>query len=711
MASRISRRDFLRVAVVAGAAGGGLLVGCTVAPSPAPTAAPTSAPQPTAAPQPTSAPAIDLPRGSLEPGVWLRVDPDETVTVTVHRSEMGQGVQTSLAMLVAEDLGADWSKIRVAQADADGRYGNQLTGGSTSVEQSYVLLRKAGMAARMMLTAAAAAALGVDAGELTAAGGAVTHAASGRSLSYGQLAGAAAALPVPEARELKLPPPGAFQIIGTPRPRLDAPAKVDGSAVYGIDVRLPGMRYAVIARSPDIGGTVASYDEAAALAVPGVLAVLPIEGAIAVVAEHSWAAIRGRDALKAEWAPGERAGVDSAAVFAGLAAAAEGPLARVIGGAPAEGAAQTVEATYELPYQAHSPLEPTNCTADVRADRAAIWAPTQDPQTARLIASGAAGLPSDAVTLHVTLLGGGFGRRLRTDDVAEATAISKAIGAPVQLLYTREDELRHSFYRPASHHRLRAELGADGAVLSWRHGFASHWSAGDVRFGTRPPYRLPSRAEGAITPGPLRVGPWRGVDLSQNVFVIEAFFDEVAEAAGRDPLELRRELIEDERLRAVLDAAAERAGWAEPLPAGRGRGVAVCAYNSTLVAQIAEVTVAGGRVTVDRVVCAVDCGLPVNPSGVEAQVESAVAWSLTATLKGAITIAGGAVEQANFDGYPLLRHDEMPQVEVVIVSSGVVPYGMGEPPVPALPAAVLNAIFAASGRRLRRLPVRPADLA
>jgi isoquinoline 1-oxidoreductase beta subunit len=382
-----------------------------------------------------------------------------------------------------------------------------------------------------------------------------------------------------------------------------------------------------------------------------------------------------------------------------------------MGGAPAEGAAQTIDAIYDLPYQAHSPLEPTNCTADVRADRAEIWAPTQDPQTARLMASGAAGLPTDAITLHVTLLGGGFGRRLRPDEVAEAVAISKAAGAPVQLLYTREDELRHSFYRPASHHRMRAEIGADGAVLSWRHAFASHWSSGDVRFGTRPPYRLSSRAEGTITPGPLRVGPWRGVDLSQNVFVIEAFFDEVAAAAGRDPLELRRALIEDERLRAVLDAAAERAGWGEPLPAGRGRGVAVCLYNGTRVAQIAEVTVADGQATVDRVICAVDCGLPVSPSGVEAQMESAVAWSLTATLKGAITVAGGAVEQANFDSYPLLRHDEMPLVEVVIVPSGEAPYGLGEPPVPALPAAVLNAIFAASGRRLRRLPVRPEDLA
>lgn len=708
----LSRRLVLKVGISACA---GLLVGCVPAPPPAAIKPAPTQPVDTGATAPTAVPTADpaagLPEGSLAAGVWVRVDPDDSITVYAHKAEMGQGVHTAFAMLVAEELDVAVGAVRVQAADADSVYGNQLTGGSTSLEEAFVPLRRAAGTARHLLVAAAAEALGMDAASLRTEAGAVV-APDGRRIAFGRLAGAAAALEPPAPSAVTLKPREELRLIGVPTPRVDAPAKVDGSAVYGMDVRLPGMLYAVLAHPPTFGATLAAVDDTAALAVPGVRAVLRLEQAVAVVAQTTWAALQGRTALAVEWAPGPDAGLESAAIFAALEAGLAGPLARVDGGAAPDGVATMVEATYQLPFRAHAPMEPTSYTAVVDGGRAEIWAPTQDPQTARLLAAGALGLAADDVTLHVTFLGGGFGRRLRHDGVVEAALLAREIGAPLKLVYSREDELRHSFYHPASMHRLRAELDADGMPLSWRHALAAGFTAGGFTLGKEPPYRIRARrTEGALVATAVPQGLWRGVDHVQMVFATECFIDEIAAAAGRDPVELRRELIDDERLLAVLELAAERSGWGAALPMGRGRGVAVCAYNQTRVAQVAEVSVDGtGAVRVERIVVALDCGLPINPLGIAAQVEGAVAFALCTVLKGAVTIAGGAVEQRNFDSMPLLRIDEMPVVDLHLIAGGPTPFGVGEPPVPPVAPAVLNAIFAATGKRLRRLPVTPAEL-
>ncbi|GAB4440672.1 MAG: xanthine dehydrogenase family protein molybdopterin-binding subunit [Chloroflexi bacterium OHK40] len=698
MAPRFSRRLFLKAGL---AAGSSLLVSCTLA------ARPQSGELPLAPPTNEHPPP-----GAFGPSVWLRVDPDEQVTITIAKSEMGQGVHTALAMLLADELDADWAQVRVVQAPADGRYGNQYTVGSTSVEETHTLLRSAGAAARMMLVAATAQVFGVDAPSLRVERGTVSDPASGRRLSYGQLAPTAATLdpPAPEAVQLK--PREALRLVGTPVPRVDAPAKVDGSARFGIDIQLPGMRYAVLARPTSFGARLTGYDEAAALAVPGVRLVLPLDAGVAVVGDTTWAAIKGRAALAPTWEPGPHASLDSATIEAQLEAGLAGPLARVAGDAPA-GTVRRIEATYRLPFRAHSAIEPTSYTADVGAGSATIWAPAQDPQAARLLIAEALGMAPESVGFNVTFLGGAFGRRLKHDGAVEAALISRAAGAPVKLVYTRDDELRHSFYHPASLHHLSAELDSAGLPLSWRHALAAGFTAGDFQIGDRPPYRIPIRlTAGALVESPVPQGWWRGVDFVQMVFATECFIDEIAAASGRDPLELRRALCDDDRLLAVLNLAAERAGWGEPLPSRMGRGVALCLYNQTRVAQVVQVRVdATGTPHVERVTVAVDCGLPINPLGITAQVEGSIAFALTTALKGGVTVAKGRIAEANFDGAQLLRHGEMPPVEVHLIEGGPAPSGMGEPAVPPLAPALLNAIFAATGRRLRSLPIIPAELA
>lgn len=665
---------------------------------------------------------------TFEPNAWLRVDPGGRVTVTVARSEMGQGVQTSLPMLVAEELGVDWKDVRFEQAIPKPAYGDMSTGGSRSIVTSWDPLRKAGAQAREMLIAAAAATWGVDRASCRAEGGAVLHPPSGRRLAYGELVEAAASLPEPE--DPPLTDPKDWKIIGTRVPRLDTAAKVDGSAVFGLDVRVPGMLTAVVARSPVFGGRVASFDPAPARAVPGVKHVEQIASGIAVVADNLWAAWKGRDALKITWNEGALAELESAAIRAQWADLAAKPGAigelRGDGAKGLAGAARSIEAIYEVPYLAHATMEPMNATAHVTAGRCEVWVPTQSATGAQERAAALTGLDPERVIVHTTYLGGGFGRRAEQDFLAEAIEISKAVGAPVQVVWSREDDMRHDFYRPATYNVLRAGFDAGGHLLAWTHHIVGPAILGRVApaairdgiDGTslegawHLPYAI-ENLEVAYTlhdPG-IPVGWWRSVGSSQNAFVTECFLDEVAAAAGRDPLDLRRELLAAApRHRAVLDLAAEKAGWGVSPGSGRGKGLAVHESFGSIVAVCAEVAVAQGAVRVERVVCAVDCGTVVNPDTVEAQMESGILFGLSAALKQEITIEKGRVVQSNFDDYPMLALDEAPAIAVHLAPSGAELGGIGEPGVPPAAPALVNAVFAATGKRVRRLPIRAADL-
>jgi isoquinoline 1-oxidoreductase subunit beta len=651
----------------------------TLAPSaPALTAEPTLAPSaPAVAVAPTLLPAT----ASFTPGVFLRIENNNSVTITVARSEMGQGVRTAFPMIVAEELDADWSLVRVEQAVADDKYGRQNTFGSRIFVSMWDILRQTGATARTMLIAAAAQTWGVDPQGLATENGTVLHHPTQRRLAYGQLVEIAAQLPVPEQVALK--DPKDFRIIGTPRGQHDTASMINGSAMYGLDVRLPGMLYAVVARSPIFGGRLVAHDAAPALVVEGVRQVVAIDNAVAVAADTTWAAMRGRTALQVTWDAGPHAQLSSAGIQQALRQSL--PAAR--------NAANQLEAIYEVPYYAHATMEPMNCVADVRPDRCDVWAPTQAPQAVRAVASRITGLPLEAVTVHVTLMGMGLGRRSATDFVSEAVQVSKAIGEPIQVLWTREDDMQHDFYHSTSVHYLRARLDP-GAEIQIQ-------TAG-------------GRGEGAIP-----TGAWRSVSNFPQAFIRESFVDELAAALGRDPYELRLQRFTHDAHKAVLELAAGKAGWGAPLSVGRGRGIAFHIYGGgnqgdergTYVAQVVEASVAGdGGVRVHRVVCAVDCGIPINPDMIAAQMEGGIVHAITAALKSAITVEEGRVRQSNFDDYPLLRLDEMPAVEVHIVPSARPPQGMGEMGVPTLAPALANAIFNATGKRIRRLPIRAEDL-
>jgi isoquinoline 1-oxidoreductase beta subunit len=713
MSASLDRREFLRAGAAAGA-------GLTLA-----VLLPGCAPREEAE-APTGPP--------FAPNAWVRVGTDGRVTLVVDRSEMGQGVYTALPMILAEELDVPWAAVRVEQSGAAKEYYNagfpaMVTGGSMSVATSWTPLREAGARARAMLVSAAATAWVVDPSECRTENGVVVHTASRRRLKYGELAERAAALPVPATVTLK--EPSAFKLIGTSARRLDVQDKIAGSAVFGVDVQVPGMLVGVVARPPVFGGSAASWDEAAARAVPGVRQIVKIGSGVAVLADGYWAAKRGVEALKVVWNDGAAAALDSGAIRRDMVAGSRraGHAARTEGrGGLAEGT--RVTAVYDAPYQAHACMEPMNATAHVEPGQVTVWAGTQyqgGPAFGGGVQEAAAkiaGIDPAKVIVHTTFLGGGFGRRVMQDFVIDAVEASKAAGVPVKLMFTREDDIQHDFYRPPTYATLAASLGSDGmptgltAKLVCPSIMASAFGAPADKFDDTTveaignlPYGIPNLKVESVQPAwAVPLGFWRSVGSSQNGFVIESFIDELASAAGQDPVEYRKAMLGSKpRHLGVLTLAAERAGWGTPLPEGRARGVAVVESFNSVVAEVAEVSLNPDRsIRVHRVVAAVDCGTVVNPDIVAAQVESAIVYGLTAALSGEITISGGRVVQSNFHDYPLLRMSQMPVVEVHIAPSTAAPTGIGEPGTPPIAPAVANAVFALNGQRLRSLPLRLA---
>jgi isoquinoline 1-oxidoreductase beta subunit len=696
---------------------------------------------------------------TFAPNAWIRIGRDDTVALSIHHSEMGQGVMTALPMLVAEELEADWSQVRTEFAPAAPCYKNpafriQMTAGSTSIRTSWEDLGRGGVVARELLIAAAAQTWGVPSSECRAVKGTVVHHPSGRCLRYGELVDLAATLPMP--KDVRLKKPSEFKIIGKRMPRLDTSMKVDGSAVFGIDVQMPRLLVATMVHPPVFGTRVMSYDASKAKAVPGVRHVLAIDTGIAVVADSFWQAKKGMEVLQVKWERGDNDDLNSEIIWKHWAERAlqkgdvvrnDGNVEEALAKAP-----KTLRAVYEVPYQAHATPEPMSCTAHVYKGGCDIWVPTQNQDNSQETAARITGLDYEDVHVHTTFLGGGFGRRIEADFVAEAVQISQAIKAPVKVIWTREEDVQHDFYRPATYNVLQAGLDNNGWPTAWTHRIVgpaimdrlipqftpsmvppwflrplknlSAWFAGALvpRFKTDEK-ATEGAAELAYAIGNVRVefikddpgiptGFWRSVYHSQNAFIVESFIDEIAVATGKDPFDLRHELLRQApRLRAVLDLAAHKAGWRQSPSKGIHRGIAVHDYQGTAVAQVAEISVdPKGKVKVRRIVCAVDCGIVVNPKIVEAQMESAIAFGLTATLKSAVTLRKGRVEQSNFDNFPLLRIDEMPKVEVHIVPSTNPPSGIGETGVPPIAPVIANAVFAATGKRVRKLPMRPDDL-
>lgn len=665
---------------------------------------------------------------------WLRIAPDNTVTVLCGSAEMGQGVLTAIPMMLAEELDADWKRVRVEQSPVDKAYDNpmfgmQATGGSTTVRAHWTPLRQAGAAAREMLVAAAAQQWRVDAGQLKTADGFVTG-PGGKKASYGSLAAAAAKLPVPEKPVLK--DPKAFKLIGKPTKRLDTPPKTNGTAKFGIDAQVPGMLVAVMARAPARGAKPKAVDEAKAKAVKGVQQVIRLDSGVAVLATGYWAAKKGRDALAIEWDLPAPAKINTAAVMELLDEGARNAdaVARDEGNVKdaVANAARTVEARYDAPYLAHACMEPLNCTAWVKGDEVEIWAGTQSQGPSQGILGQVAQVTPAKVKVNTMLLGGGFGRRFAPDFTIDATLLSKISGKPVKLIYSREDDMAAQFYRPAAVTRFEAALDAKGMPTMLKAGVGSPSIMAASGFMKLPengvdnfalegiadhPYDIPNQriAYGRQEPGP-QVWFWRSVGHSQNSFFMEAFIDELAAAAKADPYEYRRALLgKSPRHKAVLELAAQKAGWGTPLPAGRARGIAVASSFGSYVAEVAEVSVgADGMPKVHRIVAAVDCGQTVNPLTIERQVEGAIVYGLTAALYGKITHQDGIVQQGNFHNYAMLRLPEMPKVEVHIVPSTEAPGGIGEPGTPPAAPAVVNALFALTGQRIRTLPIDPAQL-
>jgi isoquinoline 1-oxidoreductase subunit beta len=658
---------------------------------------------------------------------WLVIAADDSITIIVDRSEMGQGVYTALPMLLAEELEISLDAIKVVAAPVGDAYinplnGGQITGTSNSVQDAWDKLRKAGAQARSMLIAAAAAQWRVDPAQCRAENGRVLGARD-QALSYGQLAAAAARQPVPS--EVKLKPKGGFRLIGTAQARIDTPSKVDGTALYGIDVTLPGMLCAALAQSPVLGGKPLSVDSAAALAMPGVRKVLSTDSGVVVIAEQYWQALQARKALKVAWDPGPNAQLDTAAIRALLekaAAAGPGLTARSDGDAAAafKSAKQALHAVYQLPLLAHATMEPMNCTADVRADGCDLYVGTQVQQGAQAAAAAAAGLDAAQVRVHTTLLGCGFGRRLEVDFIPAAVQASKAVAAPVKLIWTREDDMRHDAYRPPAREELKGGLDAGGNLIAWQLHITS--PSITARFAPQTTDPFDSVVEAAINnlygvPNLLvsysrqeigiDVGYMRSVSHAPNCFAIESFMDELAAAAGQNPYDFRVKALKAKpRAANVLRLAAQRAGWGR-VRAGRYQGIALMEAYATNMSMVAEISLVAGSVKVHKVVCVVDCGQMVNPRIVDSQIESGIIFGLSSALWGEVTLAAGQVQQTNFNDYRVLRADEVPDIEVHLVDSDEPPGGIGEPAVAVIAPAVCNAIYAATGQRLRALPITP----
>jgi len=665
------------------------------------------------------------------PNAFLRIDRAGQVTFVMPMIEMGQGTYTSLPMLIAEELEVDVDKVAIEHSPADDRVyvnpliGAQMTGASTAIRAMYVLLRRAGATARVMLVSAAAQRWNVDPASCRAENGVVLHASSGRKVGYGALADAAAKLPVPEKVALK--DPAEFKLVGKPHRRLDIAGKVNGRARFGIDTRLPGMKFAVVAASPAFGGKLAAVDEAKAKAVPGVSQVVRLEDAVAVVAVHTWAAKQGLAAAAPQWDAGPNAKVSMTDIVGQLASASEKPgvVARHDGDAAAviARAARRIDVVYEQPFLAHATMEPMNCTVNIRKDGCDIWVGTQIPGMTRAAVMKLTGLARQQVRIHNHLLGGGFGRRLEYDGTVRAVQIAQQVRGPVQVIWTREEDIQHDMYRPYYYDRISAGVDAQGKPVGWSHRIAGSsiiarynpaWIKdgidGDaVEASANLPYEF-----GAIHVDWVRQEPpgipttwWRGVGVTRGTFVVESFIDELAADAKQDPLAYRIALLDkNPRARTVLQTVAERSGWGKPLAAGQGRGIALCTGFGSFIAQVVQVSVdKDGAVNPTRVWCAVDCGVQVNPDTIRAQMESGIVFGLSAALYGEITLKDGRVEQTNFGDYRVLRINEAPRIDVALVKSLDAPGGIGEPGTSCVMPALTNAIFAATGKRIRKLPV------
>ena len=675
---------------------------------------------------------------------YLHVKPDGKISLIVAKSEMGQGIKTGLAMILAEEAEVDFNSVSVEQAETrPDLYEHMGTGGSGSTQEGFTPLRQAGATVRGLMITAAAQKWNVPRTECAAKKGTVVHEKSGRTATYGELFAVASKLPLPDQEKADLKNESEFQLIGHSMPRVDIPAKVDGSAVFGLDVRVPDMLYAMVARCPTFGGKPARFDAAKAKAVPGVRDVFEIPalgadkftaGGVVVVADSTWTAMKGREALNIAWDHGAAVSERSEEIHKDLHGSAHKPGERIRNDGDVDAAlsksAKVVEAVYELPLLAHATMEPMNITVYARGGDAEVWAPTQSPDWVQGTVAQVLGLKPDKVIVHTTYMGGGFGRRYMADFPAEGAQIAKVVGKPVQLVWSREDDMTHDFYRPAVCHRFRGAVDASGNPVAWfntlattsigglwnpKESHAKEESGGALQIA----YAIPNvRMEYNAADSAVPRAWWRSVEHSFNGFAVESFIDELAAAAGKDPYEFRRNLLvkpanwkarfEDDpdpaRLRGVLELVAEKAGWGKPLPKGSGRGIAAYHSFGSYFAEVAEVTVKGNDFKIDRIVAAVDCGQIVNPESVRAQTESAIIYGLSAALKNEITIKNGAVEQTNFDSYDPLRISEAPPIEVHLTKSKDDPGGMGEPGLPPAAPAVANAIFAASGQRLRKLP-------
>ena len=724
----LSRRTFLKFSVTVGvAAGGGLLLGFSL-----PTPSQAQGQDPTGKSVIGGDASEPAPAGVFAPNAFIQIDNTGKVTLVIPKVEMGQGVYTSIPMLIAEELEVPLDSVTIDHAPPneklfmDPLLGGQLTGGSTSIRYAWDPMRKAGATARVLLISAAAQQWQVDPATCHAQAGQVIHAASNRSLGYGQLVDAAAKLPAPQNVPLK--DPKDFKIIGTAVKRLDSPEKVDGTAMFGLDVRVPDMVYAAIATCPVFGGTLGSVDDTNAKKIPGVRQVVKADNAVAVIGDHTWAAKRGLAALQITWNEGAGANLSMKQIVDDLSAAADhgnGAVARKDGDVQKgfSDAKTRVDAVYQQPFLAHATMEPVNCTVYVRPDGCDIWLGTQVPTRIVDTAVKITGLPAEKITVHNHLLGGGFGRRLEFDMATQALKIGKQLGTPVKVVWTREEDIQHDMYRPYYYDKISAGLDANGKPIAWQHrivgsSILARFAPPAFQHGIDPdavevasdlPYDLPNQLIDYVRQEPRTVPTafWRGVGPTRGTFVVESFIDELAAQAKVDPVKYRRDLLgKTPRALNVLDTATQAASWGSTsLPKGQGRGVSVMHAFGSFFAMVADVTVDQGEVTVNRVVCAVDCGMVVNPNTIEAQVQGGIIFGITAALYSEITIKDGRVEQNNFTDYRMLRIDQTPSIEVHIVKSTEAPGGIGEPGTAALAPALANAIYAATGKRLRQLPV------